>query len=62
MYEHLCGNGVGGVELTDIYVTFHKRAFDFFIPLHIDLTIFKIAVKEMSALSYPHSCHINFRT
>jgi hypothetical protein len=28
---------VGGVELT-----FHKRAFDFFIPLHIDLTIFKI--------------------
>jgi hypothetical protein len=26
MYKHLCGNGVGGVELTDIY----KRAFDFF--------------------------------
>jgi hypothetical protein len=30
MYENLCGNCVGGIELT-----FHKRAFD--------LTIFKIA-------------------
>jgi hypothetical protein len=37
MYENLCGNCVGGIELT-----FHKRAFDFFIPLHIDLIIFKI--------------------
>jgi hypothetical protein len=50
MYEHLCGKCVGGVELTS-----HKHAFDFFIPLHIDLTIFKIArlwiVKEMSTLS-----------
>jgi hypothetical protein len=27
----------------DICMTFHKRAFDFFIPLHVDLTIFKIA-------------------
>jgi hypothetical protein len=27
----------------DICMTFHKRAFDFFIPLQIDLTIFKIA-------------------
>jgi hypothetical protein len=34
----LCGWGI-----VDICVTFHKRAFDFFISLHIDLTIFKIA-------------------
>jgi hypothetical protein len=27
----------------DIYMTFHKRVFDFFMTLHIDLTIFKIA-------------------
>jgi hypothetical protein len=37
-----------------------------FIPLHINLTIFKIkrlgTVKEMSTLSYPRSCCINFRT
>jgi hypothetical protein len=26
-----------------ICMTFHKRPFDFFIPLHIELTIFKIA-------------------
>jgi hypothetical protein len=26
----------------DICMTFHMRAFDFFIPVHIDLTIFKI--------------------
>jgi hypothetical protein len=26
MYDHLCGNCVGGIELT-----FHKHAFDFFI-------------------------------
>jgi hypothetical protein len=40
MYENLCGNSVGGVELT-----FHKRAFDFFlISLHVDLTILKIAL------------------
>jgi hypothetical protein len=49
----LCGWG-----RVDICMTFHKRAFDFFIPLHIDLTIFKIAqlwtVKEMSTLSHPH--------
>jgi hypothetical protein len=28
MYENLCGNSVGGVELT-----FHKRAFDFFFNI-----------------------------
>jgi hypothetical protein len=33
----LCGWG-----RVDICITFHKRAFDFFIPLHINLTIFKI--------------------
>jgi hypothetical protein len=64
MYENLCGNCVGG--RVDISMTFHKRAFDFFIPLQVDLTFFKIArlctVKEMPTLSYPHSCHINFRT
>jgi hypothetical protein len=27
----------------DICMIFHRRAFDFFIPLHIYLTIFKIA-------------------
>jgi hypothetical protein len=27
----------------DICMTFHKRAFDFPIPLHIDLTTYKIA-------------------
>jgi hypothetical protein len=62
MYENLCGNSARRVDMT-----FHKCAFDFFfVPLHIDLTIFKTAllgtVKEMSTLSYPHSCHINFRT
>jgi hypothetical protein len=46
----LCGWGI-----IDICMTFHMRAFDFFTPLHIDL-------KDMSTLSYPHSCHINFRT
>jgi hypothetical protein len=47
----------------DICMTFHKRAFDFFIPLHIDLTIFKIArLRTVKEMSYPHSCHINFRT
>jgi hypothetical protein len=34
----LCGWG-----RVDICVTFHKRAFDFFIPLHIYMTSFKIA-------------------
>jgi hypothetical protein len=34
----LCGWG-----RVNICMTFHMRAFDFFIPLHIDLTIFKIA-------------------
>jgi hypothetical protein len=29
--------------IVDICMTFHKRAFDFFIPLHIGLTIFKTA-------------------
>jgi hypothetical protein len=57
----LCGWGI-----VDICMTFHRRAFDVFIPLHIDLTVFKIAwlwtVKEMSKLSYLQSCHINFRT
>jgi hypothetical protein len=43
MYENLCGNSVGGVELTFVHITFHRRAFDFFKPLHIDLTIFKIS-------------------
>jgi hypothetical protein len=41
MYENLCGNSVRGT--VDICMTSHKRAFDFFITLHIDLTIFKIA-------------------
>jgi hypothetical protein len=31
MYENLCGNCGGGIELT-----FHMRAFDFFITLHIN--------------------------
>jgi hypothetical protein len=34
----LCGWGT-----VDIRMTFHKRALDFFIPLHVDLAIFKIA-------------------
>jgi hypothetical protein len=42
VYENLCGN-CGGWGMVDICMTFHKRAFDFFIPLHIDLTVFKIA-------------------
>jgi hypothetical protein len=45
MYENLCGNCVGGVELTFFCMTFHMHAFNFFhtiVPLHIDLTIFKI--------------------
>jgi hypothetical protein len=33
MYENLCGNCVG-----DICMTFHARAFDFFIPLQIDFS------------------------
>jgi hypothetical protein len=32
-----------GWGMVDIGMTFHKSAFDFFIHLHIDLTIFKIA-------------------
>jgi hypothetical protein len=66
MYENLCGNGVGGVELTFVwhFISVHLI---FFIPLHVDLTILKIArlwsVKEMSTLSrvatyiFVHSCH-----
>jgi hypothetical protein len=50
-----------GSDRVDICMTFHRRAFDFFVPLHANLPIFKIArlrtVKEMSTLSYPHSCH-----
>jgi hypothetical protein len=38
MHENLYGNCVGGVDLT-----FHVRAFVFFLPLQIDFTIFKIA-------------------
>jgi hypothetical protein len=34
----LCGWGT-----VDICMTFQKRALDFFIPLHVDLGIFKIA-------------------
>jgi hypothetical protein len=34
---------LGGWDRVDVYMTFHKRAFDFFIQLHIDLTILKIA-------------------
>jgi lysophospholipid acyltransferase (LPLAT)-like uncharacterized protein len=30
-------------DRVDICMTFYKRAFDFLIPLHIDLTTFKIA-------------------
>jgi hypothetical protein len=30
MYENLCGNCVGGVQLT-----FYKRAFDFFVPTQL---------------------------
>jgi hypothetical protein len=48
MYENLCGNCVGGVELINIFMTFHVRAFDFFIPLHVDLTIFKLRDYELS--------------
>jgi hypothetical protein len=33
-----------GWDRVDICMTFHRRAFDFFfVPLHVDLTIFKIA-------------------
>jgi hypothetical protein len=40
MYENLCGNYVGGVELTFVYfISVHLM---FFIPFRIDLTIFKI--------------------
>jgi hypothetical protein len=31
MYENLCGNYVGGVELT--FMIFYKRAFDFFYTI-----------------------------
>jgi hypothetical protein len=41
MYENLCGNCVGGVRV-DNCMTFHRRAFNFFISLHVDLTILKI--------------------
>jgi hypothetical protein len=39
MYENVCGVG----DIVDIYMTFHMRALIFFIPLHIALTVFKIA-------------------
>jgi hypothetical protein len=62
MYENVCGNCV-----RDICMTFHKRAFDFFTPLQVDLTIFQKLrdselSKEMSTLSQQHTLHINFRT
>jgi ribosomal protein S26 len=64
IYENLCDNCVGGVELTFVWHFINVHLI-FFIPLYIDLTIFKIArlwtVKEMSTLTYPHSCHIHFR-
>jgi hypothetical protein len=43
MYENVCGWGI-----VDICMTFHKRAFDFFIPLHIDLTLSKLRAYELS--------------
>jgi hypothetical protein len=49
MYENFCGNSVDGVELT-----FHKRVLDFFIPLHINLLIFKIAVNSILPTQLPH--------
>jgi hypothetical protein len=60
MYENLCGNCVGRVELTFVwhFISVHLIIF---IPLHIGLTIFKIArlwtVKEMSTVSYPQLPH-----
>jgi hypothetical protein len=50
MYENLCGNCVSGIELT-----FHKRAFDFFISLHVDLTILKIVLSR--AKNSGRQCH-----
>jgi hypothetical protein len=52
MYEnvgmwHLCG-----WNRVDICMTFHKPAFDFFIPLHVDLTIFKIHSKTNDRLEF----------
>jgi hypothetical protein len=55
--------------VASVWVGYSWHLYDisfFFIPLHLDLTIFKIArlwtVKLMSTLSHTHSCHINPRT
>jgi hypothetical protein len=47
MYENLCGNIVGVVELTFVrhFISVH---FIFFIPLHIYLTVFKLRDYELS--------------
>jgi hypothetical protein len=37
----------------DICMKFHMRAFDFFIPLHIDLTIFKLRAYGLSKKCHP---------
>jgi hypothetical protein len=53
MHENPCGNPVGGAELTFVwhFISVHLI---FFIPVHIDLTIFKIVplwtAKEMSSI------------
>jgi hypothetical protein len=42
-YVRKCMWQLRGWGMVDICMTFHKRAFDFFIALHVDLIIFKIA-------------------
>jgi hypothetical protein len=37
-----------GWDRVDICMTFHTRAFDFFITLHINLTISKLGDYELS--------------
>jgi hypothetical protein len=64
MYENVCGNSVGGVELT--FQLFHMGAFDFFIPLYIDLTFdYELSKKcqlfptyRVATYIFVHSCHI----
>jgi hypothetical protein len=42
-YVRKCMWQLSGWGRVDIWMTFHKRAFDLFIPLHVVLAILKIA-------------------
>jgi hypothetical protein len=56
MYENLCDNSVGRIELT-----VHRRAILKIVKSICNGKKKQMHAHEMSSLLHPHSCHINFR-